>query len=367
MNIIKGKQKGAARVVIYGPEKIGKTTLASQFPDPIIIDVEGGSRNLDVARTERPHSWRMIRQQLCELRTDPQGFKTLVIDSIDWAEELLTADIIAAAASENITSIESFGYGKGFTVLGERFGKFLNYLIEMNNEGWNIVLIAHTEIKKFDQPDEAGSYDRYQLKLTKKCGPLLKEWADAILFCNYQTFVVEMEGKKKGQGKKRVMHTTYSPAWDAGTRWGLPDTVDMDYSVLAPFASTSGAQQGSPQPAQPAQPAQRVAPADSHPDLEAKPENYEKDEREAIDNPEVTSPQKTGTRIPETNPGGFPVQLMELMQANGVSEEQIRKVVAAKGYYPENTPIHNYEDKFIDGVLVAAWPKVLEYISQLTD
>lgn len=355
MEIIIGKQKVAARVVIYGPEGIGKSTLAAQFPAPVFIDVEGSTEHMDVARTPRPHSWSAVREQLKSLKADPRGYKTVVIDTIDWAEDLLAEDLIASAASEKIQSIEDFGYGKGFTALGERFGKFLNYLTEMQEAGWNVVLLAHTHVRKFEQPDEIGAYDRYEPKLTKKCYPLLKEWAHALLFCNFKTFAVEVEkGKKKGQGKQRVMYTTYHPCWDAKNRWGLADEVEMSYDIIAPHVSMTGPQ-GAVKPQQPAITAPK----------EATPENYERDERDAIDNPEATAPQPTGTKMPFTNPGGFPVKLMELMQDAGVTEEQVRKVVAAKGYYPEHTPIHNYDDSFVDGVLVAAWPKVLEMIRQM--
>jgi hypothetical protein len=85
-------------------------------------------------------------------------------------------------------------------------------------------------------------------------------------------------------------------------------------------------------------------------------------EREAIDNPAVTEPQATGTRIPFDFPAGFPVRLMELMQHDGITDEQVRKAVASRGYFPVETPIDRYPDAFVDGVLVSAWPKVVAMI-----
>ena len=55
-NITKGKQKTAIRLVAYGAEGIGKSTLASQFPDPLFIDTEGGTAHLDVRRLQKPAS-----------------------------------------------------------------------------------------------------------------------------------------------------------------------------------------------------------------------------------------------------------------------------------------------------------------------
>jgi GTPase SAR1 family protein len=354
MEIITGKQKRPQRVVVYGPEGIGKSTFASQFPRPIYIDTEGSTEQLDVARTPKPLSWTMLKQQLAALRKAKQ-FSTIVIDTVDWAERLCEEQVCAEG---NKAGIEDFGYGKGYTYVAEAFGRFLNYLNDMRDEGWNVVLLAHAVMRKFELPDEAGGFDRYELKLSKKVSPLVKEWADMVLFANYRTIVVEVDGKKKGQGGRRVMHTAHHPCWDAKNRHDLPEECPFDYKVIASHIP-SGSEITATKPA--------AAPASSTPE----PEDdlpYDKeaaDEREAIDNPASTAPKPTGTRIPFDNPGGFPVRLMELMYDSKVSEEDVRRAVAHKGYYPLETPIHRYDDAFVDGVLVAAWPRVCEIIESL--
>ncbi|VGS15292.1 phage protein [Streptococcus pyogenes] len=40
MQITRGKRARAQRVVIYGPEGIGKSSFAAQFPEPLFIDTE---------------------------------------------------------------------------------------------------------------------------------------------------------------------------------------------------------------------------------------------------------------------------------------------------------------------------------------
>ena len=60
MQIITGKQAGALKTVIYGPEGIGKSTLAARFPRPVFIDTEGSTRHMDVSRMEKPSSWTML-------------------------------------------------------------------------------------------------------------------------------------------------------------------------------------------------------------------------------------------------------------------------------------------------------------------
>ena len=57
-------------------------------------------------------------------------------------------------------------------------------------------------MRKFEQPDELGAYDRWELKLDKNTAPLVKEWADMVLFANYKTVVVNVDGQGALKGKK---------------------------------------------------------------------------------------------------------------------------------------------------------------------
>ena len=40
LSISRGPRLRALGIVLYGPEGIGKSTLASQFPAPVFIDLE---------------------------------------------------------------------------------------------------------------------------------------------------------------------------------------------------------------------------------------------------------------------------------------------------------------------------------------
>ena len=233
MEIIRGVIPCAKKVVIYGPEGIGKSTFASKFPDPVFIDTEGSTNSMDVARLPKASSWQMLLDQVDYVRTHPTMCKTLVIDTIDWAESMCIRHI---CDKHRKSGIEDFGYGNGYVYVKEELGKFLNQLTEVVDAGVNVVLTAHAQIRKFEQPDELGAYDRWELKLGKKTAsqtsPLIKEWADMLLFANYKTFsiAVDDKGKKrKAQGGERVMYTTHNACWDAKNRYGLPDEVPFSY------------------------------------------------------------------------------------------------------------------------------------------
>ena len=89
MQIETGKKQSKVRAVIYGPEGIGKSTLAATFPRPLFVDVEGGTHHLDIARISAPKSWSAICQIVTDVAAGRLGpeYQTLVIDTADWAEK----------------------------------------------------------------------------------------------------------------------------------------------------------------------------------------------------------------------------------------------------------------------------------------
>lgn len=235
--ITKGKVESAKKVVIYGPEGIGKSTLASKFPEAVFIDTEGSTKELDVARYPAPLSWNDIITDVEDCAAEAPC-KTLVIDTADWAEQLC---IKAVCQKNGVGGVEDFGYGKGYVYVAEEFGKLLRACDKCIEAGINVVFTAHAMMRKFEQPDEMGAYDRWEMKLSKKVAPLLKEWADMVLFCNYKTDVITDQNtkSKKATGGRRVMYTSHHPCWDAKNRYSLPDQMEMSFDGIAHLFSNT--------------------------------------------------------------------------------------------------------------------------------
>ena len=326
LNITKGKIDRSPKVVIYGAEGIGKSGLAAKFPDPLFIDTEGGTAHMDVRRIEKPQSWEEMLSVVKEVAATKDVCRTLVLDTADWAEQLIVS-YLCTKYKQN--SIESFGYGKGYTYLGEEFSRLLGALDMVLSSGIHVVVTAHAKMRKFEQPDEMGAYDRWEMKLSKQVAPLLKEWCDILLFCNYQTFVVTSENNtQKAQGGKRVMYTSHHPAWDAKSRVPLPEVLDLDYKHIAHIFSPGQ----TPAATTVTQTAMRATPA----------------------------PQQQNLPEEESAADVF----RSILKEKGVTEEEVRQVVAARGKYSVETPIDDYPDEFLYGYVIRYWDQIFDIIQQ---
>lgn len=317
MKIIRGKTSKATKVVIYGPEGIGKSTLASQFPKPLFIDTEGSTARMDVARLERPTTWAELERQIKAVKAEPDCCKTLIIDTADWAERLCIAEV---CTEKRVSGIEDIGYGKGYTYAKEKFSKALTLLSDLAAGGINVVVTAHAQMRKFEQPDEMGAYDRWELKLSKQCAPILKEWADMVLFCNYKTTVVKTEtGARKAKGGQRIIYTTHNACWDAKNRDGLPDELPMEYASI------------------------KAA-------IEFEPEE---------------------TQTTESNPSGVDTaidpELRALMIRDQVSEADLNNIAVMKGWITDGmTPVSAYPAKIIKA-FIKGWDKIPAMAADIND
>lgn len=326
MIITGGKINKPQKVVIYGPEGIGKSTFAAQFPNPLFIDTEDGTRELAVDRTH-PADWQELLDTIEEFGNDLDnlGYKTLVIDTADWAERMCIETICRKAKK---SGIEDFGYGKGYTYVQEEFGRMLNELGKLIDRDVNIVVLAHAKMRTFQQPDEMGSYDRWEMKLSKQVAPLLKEWGDMVLFLNYKTIVVSQGDnlKAKAQGGQRVMYTSHHPCWDAKNRHGLKEEMPLDEGVQAVLAII----------------------------------DRTKPKHERL--PEMEDPWKEADKPQELSKDTMK-ELYRLITADGLTLDQVCRAVEKKGYYEPGTPFHQYAPDFIEQVLVGAWEQIKKFIA----
>lgn len=349
------RQTKALKVVVYGPEGIGKTTFANNFPQPVYIDTEGSTNFIDSQKLPDPTSWTMLLEELEYLKTTSGIARTIVIDTIDWAESLAKQHLMS---KNNWDAIDSTAYGTRYVALADEIGKLLNKLSELVELNYNVVLLAHSETKKHELPDELGAFDRYVLKLERRDASLVKEWADMILFANFKTTVItdSKTNSKKATGGQRVMYTTHKPTWDAKNRLGLADELPFDYEQIRVQL-----EQAMPQ----AEPVPQVQPAQQPTVQQTAPIQQQ------IPLPEEPPQQEVQMAPPENLPApeyaeeisaAIPQDVADLMRMSQLSTQDVMKLIYNAGFMPEGTPTENVPQD-LWAYLVSKWDEALKFLN----
>lgn len=335
MEISKGTISSAKKVVLYGPEGIGKSTFASKFPDPVFIDTEGSTKEMDVKRLPAPKVWEDILEEAQYIADHPESCYTVVIDTVDWAETMCIDKLNDEYKTKNVLTLD---YGKGSLLVVAEFKKLVTVLDKIVANGINVLVTAHAAMRKQEQPDEMGAYDRWELKLqSKQVKSMVKEWADMVLFANYKTYVIEDDKtkSKKAQGGKRVMYTSHHPCWDAKNRYGLPECIDFNYEEIAPIVAVFK------------NPASKVQKINQQ---EKKPKEPELSEKK-----EQLSPEH--------------MELQELMMRDGISRKRLEFAVATKmlksGDFSD-MQFDDYDPEFIRKNLIEKWEGFKKYAKKFT-
>lgn len=223
----------APRVMIYGPHGLGKTTFGASAPNPILILTEDGLGRLEVDHFPLATSYDDVIGAISTLYSEEHNFSSVVIDSLDWLDNLIWTDIHSKHDEK------ALAYGKGAVIAADYWRGILEGLSALRDDrGMAIVLIAHAEIKRFDSP-EVEPFERYQPKLQARSSALVQEWCDAVLFCNFKTIVKKEDvgfNREINRGittGERLLYTTEKPAYLAKNRYGLPDQLPLTWDAFA--------------------------------------------------------------------------------------------------------------------------------------
>lgn len=217
------------RVVVYGDHGIGKTTFACSAPNPIVIRTEKGLGAIQVPAFPMCETFDDVIAALSTLYRETHPFQTAIIDTLDWLEPLIWAHLCRL---EGKSSIEDFGYGRGYKLADTHWRTFLDGLDALNEQKhMTVICLAHVAVKRFNAPD-AEPYDRYQIKLHDRATALVSEWADVIGFAHQQVFTTSSESKgqtvTRGTGGEiRILSVEERPAYDAKNRYSLPPNLDF--------------------------------------------------------------------------------------------------------------------------------------------
>jgi len=239
VKIITGKVIEPRKIVMYGPDGVGKTKWAASAPAPFFLDMEGGCGRFDVARTERMMDFSAFQGAMSWLMENKTEYRTLVIDTADWLNQLIAKDVCERHNQTNLAKVLG-GYGKGFEIVAEEWGKITRALDGIRlNKGMAIIVLAHAQAVKVNNP-ESDVYEQWGLDLHKDSAGILREWADEVLFAGFRVLTKSEDlgfNKERrraiGEGE-RYVRTSMSPSAQAKNRIdGMPAELPLDFSAYA--------------------------------------------------------------------------------------------------------------------------------------
>lgn len=221
-----GKKTAPPRIVLYGIEGIGKSTLAANAPKPIFIPTEEGLNQIDCQSFPKVTKLCQLNAALLALNEEEHDFQTVVIDSVDWLERTLFRELADQYGVRSVEKIDG-GYGRGYLYALEEWKVIVDKLDALRaNRKMGVILIGHAKAETIADP-EAVEVVRYGLRLNKHAANLLCEWADAVLFATRQS------GAARGtDGGDRILRTQASASCVAKNRYGFNEILPLDWAAI---------------------------------------------------------------------------------------------------------------------------------------
>ncbi len=234
MKISKGVQDLPSKDLLYGVEGVGKSSLASTYPNPVFIDCEGSTIKLDASRLAVTNYAEYVESCKLILGEDGDEFQTVVIDTTDWLENIVVNEILRNDGATTITDKKHYSFGAGDKRIEEFFRfKIIPTFERFMSSGKNVVLVSHAHIKGVDDP-VTGRYDHYTLKMGKTASSILKEWVNNVFFMNYDQKLHKNYsiGKDTVTGGKEVyVFTQRTAQYNAKRRDKLDDKIKFTEGV----------------------------------------------------------------------------------------------------------------------------------------
>ena len=232
-----GRENKPPRLMIYGQEGVGKSTLGASAPDAIFVQTEDGLGEIDCCKFPLAQNLGDVIAALTALRDEDHEFRTVVIDSLDWLERLIFDEVCKEFGVRSIEKADG-GFGKGYVDALVHWRKVLSLLDELRNKrGMMVILLAHAKVERFEDPENTA-YDRYAPRLHKHAASLISEWVDAVMFAT-KRMRVSKDGDARAiaspigaDGGERVLRTNGSPACIAKNRFGLPNEIPLSWDAF---------------------------------------------------------------------------------------------------------------------------------------
>ncbi len=223
-------------ILLYGPSKLGKSTVCSKADHALFLATEPGLNSLEVFQAPI-NNWEELLAACAEIAEGKHDFKTIVIDTLDNAYRMCSDYICKKFKIEHESDL---GYGKGYALINNEFHRVLTKLAFLP---YGLFLISHSQEK--DIETRTGKHTRVVPTLPDKARKMVLGMVDVILFCDIEA----VPGEDGKPNYRRVMRTKPSLNYEAGDRTGrMPEVIDLDFgkfmeafngATSAPKPSTS--------------------------------------------------------------------------------------------------------------------------------
>lgn len=233
------------RAVIYGADGVGKSTFCAAAPGAVFIATEDGLDNIDARAVAAPESWPSILEAV-EALSSESSCQTIIIDSLDWAEQMLWAWLVATKKDEKgrpVKDIEGYGYGKGYIAAASEWRLLLGALQRAGKAGKHVLLTAHAHRKSVKNPT-GEDYEQIQIKLNDRTAGLTREWVHIVAFAELDiATVTDKDDGDRTKGVftgKRVLRTQPSAGYQGKTRVTMPAKIPLDWEAFAAAVKAGG-------------------------------------------------------------------------------------------------------------------------------
>lgn len=238
MKILKGKQPGPRRILLYGKHGIGKSSWAAQAPNAIFLNIEDGLANIDCDKTPVLDTFCAVMDAIVWLDQNEHTYRTVVIDTVDWVERLIHAKV---CQENGVTAIGDIDFGKGYGKCTPRWSTLIHWLDQLRaKRRMSVILLAHAEAIKTRNPGEE-SYDCWGPAIHRDASELLQEWADEVLYARTRVFTKqEDEGFKRTRsiavgGEDRYLQCSATASANAKNRLGMPVEIPFSWDAYASY------------------------------------------------------------------------------------------------------------------------------------
>lgn len=223
------------RILVYGPPKIGKSSLGADAESPIFITTEDGVDCLPVKQFPVPATWDGLLKNLWQVAEGDHTHRTIVLDTIDGAAGLAAEHVCRVSFHDDWGPSGYLCYMAGPIATAKEITKILAPLDACRKRGMTVLLLSHTGTQSVKDP-VLGDYQKFAPSLDKRIWTVISAWCDVILRADYEISTVSRDGKRCAiSDSTRVLKAVGSAVEDAGCRVGysLPESMPLAWAEVA--------------------------------------------------------------------------------------------------------------------------------------